>query len=316
MKNNQAKQEKGGNRWTVVIVILVVLAMISFISSFFIGLFISASDADPQGNVAHIAVTGPIMSYSSNGLLSDEVASSTDIVRLIKKADKNPEVKAILLEINSPGGTAVASSEIADAVLASNKTTVAWIREAGASGAYWIASAADHIVANPMSITGSIGVIASYIEFSGTLNRYNASYQRLVSGKLKDMGSPWKQLSDEEEEVLQTGLDLIRNEFVSAVAKNRKLSVEAVDEIADGRFYIGRQALELGLVDQLGGKDDAVAWIEDKEDIIAELAKYQRPTTLLDIIGGVFDDSSYHVGQGIGKALFDTRVSNGVEVRT
>ncbi len=316
MKKNQAKQEKSGNRWAVVIVILVVLAMISFVSSFFIGLFISASDVDPQGNVAHIAVTGPIFAHSADGLLSDDVASSTDIVKLIKKADANTDVVAILLEINSPGGTAVASAEIADALLKSNKTSVAWIREAGASGAYWIATATDHVVASPMSITGSIGVIASYIEFSGTLNRYNASYQRLVSGKLKDMGSPWKKISDEEEEVLQTGLDLIRNEFVNAVAENRGLSVEAVDEIADGRFYIGRQALELGLIDQLGGKDEAVAWIEDKEEIEAELAKYQKPMTLLDILGGVFDDSSYHVGQGIGKALFNTRLSNSVEVRT
>jgi protease-4 len=316
MKKKQEKQTGIGGRWVVVIVVLLFLAMISFISALIIGIFLSTSDLEPSGNVAHIKITGPIVAHGDTGMFSSGMADSTEIVKLIKKADENAGIKAILFEINSPGGTAVASSEIADAVKSSNKTTVAWIREVGASGGYWVASATDHIVVNPMTITGSIGVIASYIEFEGTLHRYNASYRRLVSGEYKDLGSPFKEMTPSEEEIMLANLDMIREMFVQEVVDNRGLSLDAVDEIADGRFYLGKQAYELGLVDALGGKEDAIAWIEDKEEIEAKLAEYKKPKTLADIIAGVSGEQSYFVGQGIGKAFLDAKVTEGVNVRT
>src|SRR3989338_6818866 len=101
----------------------------------------------------------------------ESATASSETIKFIEKADKNPSIKAIILEINSPGGSAVASEEIANAVKKTNKTTVAWIREIGTSGAYWIASSSDHIVASRMSVTGSIGVIASYLEFEGLVDR-------------------------------------------------------------------------------------------------------------------------------------------------
>ena len=316
MKKTQTTQVGVGGRWTVVIVVLIFLMLISFITAFIIGIFVSTSDVQSSGNVAHIQITGAIMAHGSGGIMSGAVADSTEILKLIDKADKNPNVKAILIEINSPGGTAVGSYEIAEAVRKTNKTTVAWIREVGASGGYWVASAADYVVANPMSITGSIGVIASYIEFEGTLERYNASYRRLVSGEYKDMGSPFKEMTPEEERIMQDSLDQIRGIFVQEVARNRDLTESAVDEVADGRFYIGAQALNNGLVDQLGGKEEAIAWIEDKEGIEAELALYSKPKTLAELIAGVFSENSYYVGQGIGKAFLDAKVTKGVEIAT
>jgi protease-4 len=221
MAKQKTQQIGVGARWGVIIFVLLFLAIISFISAFVIGLFVSSSDVQSLGNVAYIRITGPIVADAPTGFLAEEVASSTDIVELIEMASEDEEIKAILLEINSPGGTAVASYEIAEAVRLANKTTVAWIREAGASGAYWIATATDHVVANPVSIVGSIGVISSYIDFSGTLERYNASYQRLVSGKYKDMGSPFKKLTGEEEKIFQENLDIIRDVFIEEVAANR-----------------------------------------------------------------------------------------------
>ena len=114
-----------------------------------------------SGNVALIPIDGVIVGDKDSDFLFESVTSSPEAVELIEKANKNPNIKAIILEINSPGGSAVASEEIANAIRKTNKTTVAWIREAGASGAYWVASATDYVVANRASITGSIVVIAS-----------------------------------------------------------------------------------------------------------------------------------------------------------
>jgi protease-4 len=315
MKKQETQLGVGG-RWGVVIFVLIFLALISFVTSLVIGLFVSTSEIESPGNVAHIKVTGPIVSHAPGGFMSSEMADSTEIVKLIEKADENDGVKAILLEINSPGGTAVASHELVDAVKASNKTVVAWIREVGASGGYWVASAADHVVVNPMTITGSIGVIGSYIEWGGTLERYNASYRRLVSGDYKDMGSPFKTMTEDEENVMQENLDLMRDYFVSDVAANRGLDKADVSKLSDGRFYLGTKAKELGLVDELGGKDDAIAYIEKKHSIEADLAEYKKSTTLADLFAGMFGEQSFFVGQGIGKAFLDAKISSGVEVRT
>ncbi|MBN1544814.1 signal peptide peptidase SppA [Candidatus Woesearchaeota archaeon] len=315
MKKTETPQINVRGRWAVVIIVLLFLALTSFITALIVGIFVSTS-VDESGNVAHIKITGPIVADADSGLFSGGAADSTEITRLIEKADGNPGVKAILFEINSPGGTAVASYEIAAAIKKTNKTTAAWMREAGASGAYWAATATDHIVANPMTITGSIGVIASYIEWGGTLERYNASYRRLVSGEYKDLGSPFKPMTPGEEEMMQKNLDIIRQVFVDDVAKNRKLPQETVDEVADGRFYLGVQAKELGLVDELGGKDEAVAWIEKKEGIEAELAEYRKPKTLAEVLTGVFAGNSFELGRGIGKTFLDAKVVKGAEIST
>ena len=220
------------------------------------------------------------------------------------------------MEINSPGGSAVASEEIANAVKKTNKTTVAWIREAGASGAYWVASSADHIVANRVSITGSIGVIASYLEFPGLLESYNVTYRRLVSGKYKDIGSPYREMTPEETAIFQQSLDEIRDYFVSEVAKNRKMSKKDVDKIANGLFYLGAQAKELGLVDELGSKDEVVSYIEQKEDIKADIVEYKKEKTLLDILSDVMSKQSFFAGKGIGSALFDKKAVSTLSITT
>lgn len=302
MKTNQKLPSTNG-RWAVAIVILILLMITSLFSALIIGFFIGGTEIEPTGNVALIRITGPIMSYSPGSFMSDDVASSTDLVRLIEKADARDDIKAILFEINSGGGTVVASYELAEAIANTNKTTVAWIREVGASGAYWAATETDHIVANPMSITGSIGVIASYIEIGGLLNKYNASYQRLVSGDYKDMGTPLRRLTDDEEAVMQTNLDTIRDYFVRAVAENRNLPIETVDEVADGRYYLGVQASDLELIDELGGKEQAISYIEDTLDIEAEIAVYERPKSFFDALAGVSGDFSFNIGRGMGSSL-------------
>ena len=151
---------------------ILIFLVILFLSSYFISSAIQQIYGDHKhGNVALIRIRGPIMVDKSSDFISQSHASSENIIRLIDEADENPSIKAFIFDINSPGGSAVASDEIASRIKKLDKPTIALIREIGASGGYWIASSADVIVANKMSITGSIGVISSYLEFSGLFSR-------------------------------------------------------------------------------------------------------------------------------------------------
>src|SRR3989344_382548 len=241
-------------RWGYAIFILFLLMFISFFAAIIISFFIGNDFELLDGNVALISVDGIIVGGKGDDYFFESVASSPDIIELIEEADENSNIEAIIFEINSPGGSAVASEEIASAIKKINKTTVAWIREVGASGGYWVASSTDYIVANRASITGSIGVIASYLEFPGLLEEYNVTYRRLVSGRYKDIGSPFKEMTEEENAIFQQTLDELRDYFVDEVAKNRNMSRKDVDKIANGLFFLGSQAKGLGFVDELGGK--------------------------------------------------------------
>jgi len=300
--------------WKTVIIILIIFFVVSWLVSSIISSFFKIEG--PAGNVALIHVKGVI---TAEGIQSFNVkgAGSTEIISFIEKADKSPSIKAILLEINSPGGGAVASKEIADAVKRTNKTTYALIREMGASGGYWIASAADYIIANEFSITGSIGVIASYIEFAGLLERYNMTYQRLVAGKYKDIGTPLKSLTIEEKEILQNKLDQIHESFVKEIAANRDMPVEKVKEIATGEFYLGSEALQLGLIDSLGDKETAKELIKQQLNLTkVEFAEYTKPKTLLETLAGVFSENFFLVGKGIGSALTEQKTTGRIEILT
>ena len=311
------KVENKTSKWTFVIIVLVILTLLSFILAGIVSLFIGTDFESLSGNVALIEIKGTIVSEKDRGLLFEDVTSSTETIKLIKKADENPNIKAIIFEINSPGGSAVASEEIADAIKKTNKTTVAWIREIGASGAYWVASASDAIVANRMSITGSIGVIASYLEFSGFLSEHNVSYERLISGQYKDIGSPFKQLTPTERLLLQKSLDEIRNYFIEEVAKNRNLKKSEVEQMATGLFYLGSEAKELGLVDILGGKDEAISFIEQKLGVEAEVVKYSRGKTLIDVLSDVISKQSFFVGKGIANGFFTkAKLADSVSIST
>ncbi len=312
--------KKAGNntgKWTFVIFVLVVLTLLSFVLAGFFSLFVDFDFESLSGNVALIEIKGTILGEKGGQFLFEDVTSSTEIRKLIKKADKNPNIKAIIFEINSPGGSAVASEEIADAIKKTNKTTVAWIREIGTSGAYWVASASDIIVANRMSITGSIGVIASYLQFGSFLSDHNVSYERLVSGQYKDIGSPFKELTPSERLLFQKSIDKIHDYFVEEVAKNRNLKKRDVEKMASGLFYIGSEAKELGLVDILGGRDEVIDFIEKELDIEVEVARYKREKTLLNVFGDVFSKQSFFVGKGIASGFFTkTKLADGVSIFT
>lgn len=283
---------------------------ISFLMSLFfilifisiLGLFITPESIE-TGNVAVIPITGLISGDSAQSF--SPTTTSQDIVKLIEKADEDDDIEAILLEINSPGGEPVATDEIAQAIKKTNKTTVAVIREHGTSGAYWVATAADKIYANRMSMTGSIGVRASSLGFSGLISDYNVTYRRLIAGQFKDAGTPWKDMTPEEYALFQNLLDKLHTEFINAVAENRHLPVAKVRELATGFVFLGSEAVELGLVDELGSKQDALDYLEKTLDIEAKPVTYKKTRSLLDKLSLSMSPNFYTIGQGIG-SMFTT----------
>lgn len=291
------------SRWLTVLKIVIGLLILSFILAFFVSLSLGGDFENLDGNVAVISISGPITAQSGSYLF-EEVSSADDIIRLIKKANEDASIKAIVFEINSPGGSAVASDEIASEIKKVNKTNVAWIREIGTSGAYWIASSSDHVIANRMSITGSIGVIASYLGFSGFIEDHNVTYERLVSGKYKDLGSPFKDLTPEERKLFEASLKDIHDYFIDEVAQNRNLPRREVERLATGQFFIGKDAKDLGLVDELGSRDEVIAYVESQIGEEADFVMYTTNKGLLAALSGVMDEKFFFIGRGIGSAFF------------
>lgn len=259
------------NIWKRVGISMLLLLALIVVSSIVALLFSDGA----SGNTAVIRITGPIVS-TDGGPFSGGITTSTDILEQIERAERRQGIESIILEINSPGGSAVASDEIAQAVLQAEKPVVAWIRESGASGAYWIASAADHVVANRMSVTGSIGVLGSYLGFEEFIDEWNVTYNRLVAGERKDIGSPFRELSQEERAFLEEKLGTVHGFFLEEVARNRNLTNDSIAAVQDGRFLLGVEAFDLGLVDELGGRREAVRWLENVTGEQVQTTVYER----------------------------------------
>lgn len=206
-------------------------------------------DLSGQERVALIRVEGVILDAQAT-------------IGELKQYSENPLVKAIVLRIDSPGGGVVPSQEIHDAVKRvknkSNKAVIASMGTVAASGGYYIAAATDRIIANPGTLTGSIGVIMEMANFEGLLKKIGVEGVVIKSGRFKDVGSPLRKMSDEERKLLQSVMDDVHHQFIQAVADGRSLELSDVEPLADGRIFTGRQAKEARLVDELGDLDDAI----------------------------------------------------------
>ena len=200
------------------------------------------------------------------------ITSATDILEDLRDFREDSAIKAIVLRIDSPGGSVAPSQEIHDAVkkTAELKPVVVSMGSVTASGGYYIAVAGQQIVANPGTLTGSIGVIMEFANYEELLKKIGWQNIVVKSGRFKDIGSPNRAMSDADRQLLQMMIDDVQSQFVSAVAQGRHLSLEKVREVADGRIMTGRQALAAGLVDKLGGLETAI-------DLAAELAGIDDP---------------------------------------
>ena len=243
--------------------------------------------------VGLIHVDGLIVEQRSP-LDSSASSSAQEITDHIRQAAEDPNVRSLLLVVNSPGGSVVASDEIYHALTQLDKPIVVSMGELAASGGYYISAAADWIVANPNTLTGSIGVISEFPSAAGLLDKIGVDFIVITSGPRKDFGSPYREMTREERRYWQAIVDEVYDGFVGVVAEGRGLSEQAVRELADGSVYTGRQALDLGLVDQLGYQGDALAKAAELGGIEGEprVIEYQTAPTFLDLLRFAFSRSA------------------------
>ena len=188
------------------------------------------------------------------------IVSSEQVLKHLTEFRNNPEVKSIVLRIESPGGAVGAAQEIYEEVKRTNeiKPVIASMGSMGASGGYYAALGAENIIANPGTMTGSIGVIVKFPNLEGLFEKIGYKSEVIKSGPLKDIGASNRAITEEERGLMQDLIDNVYSQFVRDIAEARALPVETVSELADGRIFTGEQAFEVGLIDSLGNFTDAI----------------------------------------------------------
>jgi protease-4 len=245
---------------------------------------VGTGDAVAVVRVEGILISGESSTSYTRGAFSEQV------IRQLERAESDTSVRAIVLRINSPGGSAVSSNEIYEKLLGIDKPIIASMGEVAASGGFYVACAADKIVANLATTTGSIGVISQILDLEELLGKVGVEVVVVKSGSYKDVGSFHRQMTDEERALFQAMSDEVYDSFVKIVAQGRELSEERVRELADGRIYTGLQAWQLGLVDELGNLPRAIELAAEMGGIEGEprLVEYRRrEPSLLDLLFGM-----------------------------
>lgn len=243
----------------------VVLLLILIVGvSMLVGLFITPglNNKKIEGEkLAVIYVEGMIVGGRGQVGLFSEGGGTDHLIRQLHTARDDSSVKAVVLRINSPGGTVPASQEVGEELKklrAAGKPVITSMADMAASGGYWLAACTDKIYANPATITGSLGVYVPYSNLEELYKKIGVRQEKIKSGPHKDILSPDRQLTEEERAIIQAMVDDMYNQFIEVIAQGRGLDPAAVRELADGRIYTGRQAKELGLVDELGNMYDAI----------------------------------------------------------
>ncbi|MGM0568844.1 MAG: signal peptide peptidase SppA [Elusimicrobiota bacterium] len=276
---------------TVLLLLSVVSGLYLILSEDRVSLPSISRDSKTANKIGVVDVQGEIyFPFSDTGFTPDRGANR--VIRTLKKYRENDKIDAVIIRVNSPGGTIGAVQEIVsevNRVKKSGKPVVASVADIGASGGYYVASQADKIIANEGSIVGSIGVIMASGDFSELLDNLGIKIETIKSGAHKDAGSFHRPLSAPEKEYLQAMVDDAFDQFVVAVSSGRNISIQKVREMSQGQIYTGNQAADMDLIDKLGGFSDAVnvaeelAEIEDAE-IIRE--KHYDISSLLKIFAG------------------------------
>lgn len=235
----------------------------------------SVSVSDGYCNIAVIPLHGEM----TTAALFDEYgtpipsASLDDFMYALRSAEYDPNIEGVIVSIDSPGGSPYAGEAVANELMRSPLASAAVIRDQGLSAGYWAATGADRIFASPVSDVGSIGATMSYLEYAKQNEESGLRYVEIASGPLKNAGDPDRHLSDDELARFQSDIDALADVFIREVAKNRNMPLDAVEAIADGGSYLGASALEKGLVDELGDRENARLWFSsalslNPEDVV------------------------------------------------
>jgi len=221
-------------------------------------------------------------------------AYSQRVIDDLKNADANDSVKAVILFVDSPGGSSFASDEIALQIQQMSKPVITAMGSMAASGGYYIAAPTDEIWASSHTLTCSIGVISQFLNLAGFAEEYGITYVTITSGEFKDTGNPFREFTEEEKALWQEIIDEVYGEFVTVVAEGRGMSKDEVREIADGRVCTGAQAQEMGLVDELGYLPDVIDRAAELGGIEGEprIIEYDFAPTFWESLGATFNRPS------------------------
>lgn len=290
---------------TITIILIVVVA-ISLIAAFAIipgGPGRKATLAQKQIGV--ITLEGTIMS-GSFGLFS--AAGTGQVLRELHEAAEDPDIAALVLRINSPGGTVAASQELyreALRVKEAGKKLVVSMGDVAASGGYMVSCAADKIVANPGTTTGSIGVIMEFQNVEGLYDKLGLKENVIKSAPHKDIGSPTRPMTQDERAIFQDMINEMYGQFINIVAEGRHMDIDEVKKLADGRVYTGTRAKELGLVDEIGDYYDAIKIAADMAGIKGKpvIKEYGKRTALEALLSGARSVLSSIFNPGFGLRL-------------
>ncbi len=249
-----------------------------------------------SAKVLMLELSGLISALEEDGFI-ERPSPVARIKEELTRAQDDDRIKAVVLRINSPGGTVTASDVIYHELRSFKEKRkvpiIASIMDVGASGGYYVAAAADKIVAHPSSVTGSVGVIMLTMNARGLLEKVGLEATAVTSGPKKDMGSPFRPMTPEERAIFQSVIDSFYDRFLTVVREGRRfLSADEVRKLADGRIYSGEQAKALGLVDSIGYLDDAIelakrqAGLKDARVVAYRRPGEYRPNIYAQLLGG------------------------------
>ena len=294
----------------IALLIVILLIPITMIAAYLLMPDLSIKD----GNIAMISINEPLqLNTGPVGPFDTKKLSVGDYIDALDRAEEDPNIKAIILKINCPGGEVIASEKLARKVkdVSKKKPIVAYIETIGASGGYMVVAPATYIVAEKHSIVGSIGVRMDMLQYYGLMDKLGINATVIKAGKYKDIGSPYRPMTREEREYLENMVNEIYMDFVIWVAENRNMSVNKTLEIADGKIYSGSDAKKVGLVDYVGTEEDAI-------NITMEIANISNPEiveyTPLKLEGffSLLSNMIYNLGYGIGTGISENNKNIGV----
>ena len=251
-------------------------------------------------NVAKVTVSGPIQRTRnrSSSLSGGTVCIADDIVEQIEAADADEAVEALLLELNTPGGEVLPSDDIRRAAVDFDGPTIAYATDTCASGGYWIASGCDEVWARDASLVGSIGVVGSRPNAAGLADKLGLSYEQFTAGEYKDAGVPLREIEDDEREYLQSIINGYYDQFVETVSDGRDMDPQAIRDM-EARIYLGSDALEIGLVDELGTQSDIEDRIGDLIDAEVETHEFEPDRSVAERLGLGAERVAFATGNGV-----------------
>ncbi|PAU83960.1 signal peptide peptidase SppA [Halorubrum salipaludis] len=267
-------------------------------------------------NAAKVRVSGPITRDAGrpSPLSGPGGTTADDVVEQIEAADEDEDVEALVVELNTPGGEVLPSDDIRRAAADFDGPTLAYATDTCASGGYWIASGCDELWARDASLVGSIGVVGSRPNAAGLADKLGISYEQFTAGEYKDAGVPLREIEEDEREYLQGIIDGYYEQFVETVSEGRDMDPEAIRE-TEARVYLGSDAAEIGLVDELGTEDDVEDRLEALIGAEPEVREFTPERGIAERLGIGAERVAYAAGSGVASVFASEGGDVDVELR-